>query len=260
MVRKMQLHKQNQKEFHDEFSHLCQTKSEWQVWNDFVTISAIAISNSVEPEGERRDLHEKEYLGIIQQYDSEEQNTLARLFALTAMALEANPEQDFLGELFMGLNLNDHWKGQFFTPYHICHMMAEISMGDMKEEIETKGWFSINDPCCGAGALLVAARNVIVQRNIDLQNALFVAQDINRTVALMCYIQLSLLDCAGYVVVANSLTHPIVGQPASPLLISPALEQEVWIMPALYNAVWYERIVQERLKVDFSTNRSKSKL
>ena len=30
--------------------------------------------------------------------------------------LEHNPDQDFLGELFMALDLGNEWAGQFFTP------------------------------------------------------------------------------------------------------------------------------------------------
>ena len=45
---------------------------------------------------------------------------------------------------------------------------------------------------------------------INYQNHVLVAaQDIDMTVALMCYIQLSLLGVAGYVKIGNSITDPI---------------------------------------------------
>ena len=81
------------------------------------------------------------------------------------------------------------------------------------------------------------------------RDALYVAQDIDRTAALMCYIQLSLLGCAGYVVIGDSLLHPIVGPGRSPLLISPTPEQEIWLLPALYDEVWCARIQYERVKL-----------
>ena len=45
----------------------------------------------------------------------------------------------------------------------------------------------------------------------DLHNCyiLFTGQDIDETVGLMCYLQLSLLGCAGYVKIANTLTDPM---------------------------------------------------
>ena len=60
-------------------------------------------------------------------------------------ALEANPDQDFLGEMFMGLNLGNHWKGQFFTPYSICWLMSEITVADLEARIEQKGWVGIHE-------------------------------------------------------------------------------------------------------------------
>ena len=147
----------------------------------------------------------------------------------------------------MGLDLGSHWKGQFFTPYNVCRMMAEITVADLESSIKEKGWVGIHDPCCGAGALLIAARNTMVRQKLGPRDALYVTQDIDRTAALMCYIQLSLLGCAGYVVVADSLRYPVMG--SSPLLIDPMPEQEIWIMPALYDDVWVARIQWERMRL-----------
>ena len=83
--------------------------------------------------------------------------------------------------------------------------MSEITVTGLEDRIGEKGWVGIHDPCCGAGALLIAARNTMVRRKHGPAEALYVAQDIDRTAALMCYLQLSLLGCAGYVVVADSL-------------------------------------------------------
>ena len=97
--------------------------------------------------------------------------------------------------------------------------------------------------------MLIAARNAMVRRKLGPADALYVAQDIDRTAALMCYLQLSLLGCAGYVVVGDSLLHPTVGPGETPLLLSPTPEQEVWLMPALYGEVWAARIQWERVKL-----------
>lgn len=228
---------------------MCQTKSSWQVWADFVTMIAITLSNAFDREGPTHDAREQEYLRTIKQYSKPEQESFPKLFALTVEALDAEPDQDFLGEMFMALDLGNHWKGQFFTPYNICRMMAEITVTDLEARIEKRGWVGINDPTCGAGALLIAARNTMVRQKHGPRQALYVAQDIDRTAALMCYIQLSLLGCAGYVVVADSILHPIVGPGKTPLLISPTPEQEVWLMPALYDEVWAARIQWERIQL-----------
>lgn len=240
--------KKSQAEFARRFTDLCSTKSSWEVWADFVTMSALAISNAFDQQGKVHDDREREYLSIINRYPKKEQQIFPELLGKLVEALEADPEQDFLGEMFMSLELGSHWKGQFFTPYSICQLMAAMAIENRKSEIQERGWVSINDPCCGAGALLIAARNEMVKQGIGPRQALYVAQDIDRTAALMCYLQLSLLGCAGYVVVGDTLTQPSVSATGSPLLIAPQQGQEVWLMPAFYDEVWTYRVQFEKLK------------
>ncbi len=248
MAKTVRFLKDSQSDFTKLFSELCRTKSAWEAWADFVSMSALAISNAFDQEGPAHDEREPAYINPIKRYSKAEQEVFPKLFAVMVEALEHNPDQDFLGEMFMGLNLGDHWKGQFFTPYNVCRMMSEITITDLEDRIEKKGWVGIHDPCCGAGALLIAARNTMVRNKKGPREALYVAQDVDRTAALMCYVQLSLLGCAGYVVVGNSITAPLAG--TSPLLISPSPEHEIWLMPAFYDEVWCARIQWERLKLE----------
>lgn len=99
-------------------------------------------------------------------------------------------QQDFLGKMYMSLNLGNHWKGQFFTPYDICTLMSEITVGsEAVAEAKTRDYISVNDPACGAGATLIAAANTFKRHRINYQQkVLFVGQDIDRVVAQMCYI------------------------------------------------------------------------
>lgn len=246
--RRLRFNHQSQSEFAKTFSSLCQTKSSWEVWSDFVTLSAIAIVNAVDQKEETHNTREREYSNIIQGYSTQERDVFPHLLAQMITSLVENPEQDFLGGLFMLLDLGNHWKGQFFTPYDICRLMAAIVIRDREPQIQQHGWTNICDPCCGAGALLIAARNEMIRHGFGPDQALYVAQDVDRTAALMCYLQLSLLGCAGYVVVGNSLTQPIVNPTGSPLLIAPTEEQEIWLMPGLNNPIWLNRIQQEKLK------------
>lgn len=130
------------------------------------------------------------------------------------MALEENPEQDFLGSIFMELNLGDKSNSQFFTPYHVCELMAKVTEDDVVAVVKEKGYITINDSCCGAGATLIAAineaRKQLEKVNPNFQNhVLVVAQDIDEIVALMCYIQLSLLGVAAYIKVGDIFTQPM---------------------------------------------------
>ena len=220
--------REGQMEFQKVFSRLCETKSAWQVWSDFVEMTAISISNSVEIREKVKQEREARYMTIIGTYSKKEQAIFPELVGILVQSLQRDQEQDFLGEMFMALELGSHWKGQFFTPYSICKAMANIPVANAGEKLERKGWIGIHDPACGAGATLIGARNALELAGIGGTRAFFVGQDIDRTAAMMCYIQLSLLGCAGYVVVADTLMHPVTG----PLLWPNLTEhQDAWFMP-----------------------------
>lgn len=229
-----------QVEFQKVFSKLCNTKSAWQAWSDFVEMTAIAISNRFEIREKVKQEREKRYLDIMGQYSKSEQQIFPELLAILVMALERNSEQDFLGEMFMALELGSHWKGQFFTPYSVCKAMSQITVQDARDKIGDKGYVSVCDPACGAGATLIAARNTLELAKIGGTQAFFVGQDIDRTAAMMCYIQLSLLGCAGYVVIADTLIHPVTGPMLWPNLTE---HQDAWFMPMNFvDPTWVLRL------------------
>ena len=228
--------KESQKEFVKIFSALCQSKSAWQVWNDFITCAAVAISNRLEPNRKRWQKREDVYMAIIRSYAGEEK-AMPELLAITATALEDDPEQDYLGEMFMALEMGSHWHGQFFTPYSICRLMAKVSCGTVGD----RPWISVNDPACGAGALLIAARNQYNDAGVGYDRVLFTAQDINSTAGLMCYIQLSLLGCAGYVCIADTICNPCMCIDGRGLIPAEKEGQDIWYTPAYYTDIWITR-------------------
>jgi len=213
-----------EKEFLDVFNQLCYSRSSWQVWADLVSAIACTLSNVTDRTQKHFEVREKEYAQCIKRLGSVEKP--AEMFSIIVMALEDNPEQDFLGKLYMNLNLGSHWKGQFFTPYSVCTMMSQINLKNVDRKIDEQGYISICDPACGAGATLIAAANSLKSSKYNFQNhVIFVGQDVDRVVAQMCYIQLSLLGCAEYICIGNTLTNPLNG----PVLFPRETEkQELW--------------------------------
>lgn len=125
--------------------------------------------------------------------------------------------------------------------------MSEMTVGNISEEIKKNGYVSVNDPCCGAGATLIAAINTAKKQlekdNLNFQNhLLIVAQDIDFTVAVMCYIQISLLGVAGYVKVGNSLTEPICEKDT---------DENYWFTPMYFSEVWQTRMALKKMKTLF---------
>ncbi len=235
-----------EKEFLDVFQQLCSNRSAWQVWADLMSVIACSLSNVVEINPERRMAREKEYADCIDRLGGSNE-VPAHIFAIVTTALDRNPDQDFLGKMYMNLDLGNHWKGQFFTPYCVCKMMSEMTVGnEAAAKIAVKDYISVSDPACGAGATLIATANTFLQHGINYQQkVLFVAQDIDRVVAQMCYIQLSLLGCAGYVAVANTITNPVAGPVLEPY---EGKNQEFWYTPFYWTDIWATRRMINRFR------------
>ena len=197
-----------EKEFLNIFEIFHNKYPNWKVWNDFLYLSAVSMANLF-PSKEKKEREER-YQAIWNQYSGKEQELFANLLATVTVALDDNPEQDFLGKLFHRLELHQQQKGQFFTPYNISHMMAELQFtGASNCELEDKGYITVMDSACGAGAMLIAFANVAKNHGINYQReVLFMAQDIDQTAALMCYVQLSILGCPAIIIVGDSLAKP----------------------------------------------------
>lgn len=229
-----------QKEIYECFQHLSERYGRWEIWADFITLSACSLC--------ALDRKEQEYAEIIKRYKPDDIRWFSRMLAFTVEALECNPDQDFLGDLFMRFGLSNTWKGQFFTPYGICKAISKMTVGDLGAQMKTRPWISVNDPACGAGALLIAFAQECLQQKINYQQSvLFVAQDIDRTAALMCFVQLSLLGCPGYVVVGDTILNPILGP--STLLPVKQEGQEIWYTPMMYTDIWQYRLVMEKIRL-----------
>lgn len=114
-----------------------------------------------------------------------------------------------------------------------------MTVGNIDRQIEEQGYISVCDPACGAGATLIAAVSSMKRLKNNFQNhVLFVGQDVDRVVAQMCYIQLSLLGCAGYICVGNTISNPMVGHVLFP---QEREGQEMWYMPMFQSDVWQWR-------------------
>lgn len=224
------------KQFTELFNEISFTHGKHETWSAFITASACAFRN-IMPVPDR-EIYESEYLSIISKFDKPEQ--LAELLAITELALLEDSNQDFLGVLFTKLGLNDSKKGQIFTPYHISKLMAKMTI---REQIDnSKEWFSICDPCLGAGSMLIAAANTYKEMGKDYQtDILFAGQDIDRILALSAYVQLSILGCAGYVVVGDSLMQPFGGDVLQPIASD---DTEIWYTPMYFHDIWQLRCLR----------------
>lgn len=216
------------------FETLCRRHSRWNVWSDFVYLTAAEISNSVDKV--HADERNEQGRQLAARYSESGMQLFGKMFSAVVDGLEENRDQDFLGGIFMELNLGNEHNGQFFTPYSLCKCMAALSADDLRD----KPWISAGDPACGAGAMLIALANHYLETGVNYQErVLFVGQDIDCTAALMCYIQLSLLGCPGYVVIGDTISKPNITCDRHGLV--PVDDGRVWYTPMYFRDIWQIR-------------------
>lgn len=178
----------------------------WDVFGDFIEMSALAIANKVDlAQFEER---EKRYLSIVRRYEPHEVARFPQMYAELVNALEYGPD-DVLGKVFSELELHNASRGQFFTPYSLCTLMANMQVQDgsgFREGIEQRGFVSVSEPACGAGAMVIATAEAMLGAGINYQQHLHViAQDIDSRAVHMAFIQLSLLHIPAVVILGNTL-------------------------------------------------------
>lgn len=140
------------------------------IFQDWVQMMAISISNQVDYD----DGLEETYKSIAKKYTQEQ---LIKLCEMNGILVELfqNGISDYLGEIYMKLNAGNTRTGQFFTPFHICELMAEIQMKeyDGKEIV-------MNEPSCGGSANILAIAKVMKNKGFNYQELLkVIAQDLD---------------------------------------------------------------------------------
>lgn len=189
------------KEFISKLQNLDHSKRVDNVFQDFLKLSTYAIAQPFYRSPEI----EQNYLDIIDGYTKEQAEEFSKLLAFLVMALEEK-HQDFLGCVYMKLNLGNVATGQFFTPYHVSKMMAEICFVDIEKQLEERDFITLSEPCCGSGAMIIAYAQTLKEQGNNYQNQLFVeAVDIDELCFLMTYLQLSLYGIPARVMLGDTL-------------------------------------------------------
>lgn len=188
--------------FIQELSHGYST---WQVFADFLELSALAVANRVDLR--QFDKREAQYLQTIGKYKPEQKLIFPKMFECLVMALEEGFD-DVLGKTFHALELHNKYSGQFFTPYEICRMISRMTIdSDVKDKIAQNGFVTMSEPACGSGAMALAAAHGMKDDGINFSTSMHVtAVDVDIKCVHMAYLQLSLLGIPAIVVHGNTLT------------------------------------------------------
>jgi len=189
------------KEFIKLLRELARYQRPYEVFRDFVTMAAFALHNGICRDEELED----HYKQIIQRYEAEQQPLFGHLLGILALGLEV--PHDFLGAVFMELDMGNSATAQFFTPYEVSLLNAKMVAGDCRESIlKGKPYVTVSDPACGAGGMIIAFYEALQCAGIEPQRQMWAhCTDIDPVAAYMTYVQLSLLGIPAVVITGCSL-------------------------------------------------------
>lgn len=180
--------------------------SEYEVFTDWIRCCAISISNSLDIfHGKVWKDRERTYIGTIKKYTAKEAEEFPRMCAMLAETFEDHMS-DILGEIYMEAGMGSSAAGQFFTPYHLSLACAKMAVNGYSPD---DGPYTINEPSCGGGGMIIAAAQVLKEKGINYQRCMrVVTQDLDWKGVYMCYVQLSLLGIHAICVQGNTLSEP----------------------------------------------------
>lgn len=177
----------------------------YQVFSDWIAMTALAIQNSCTiMHGKLYEDRENQYKSIVSKYSESE---VRRFCDMTGALTEVFEERfgDILGEIYMKSGCGSKQTGQFFTPYHISYLMAQIAFAKEGE----KERYKLNEPSTGGGGSIIAFAQVLKENGINYQKKMHVlAQDLDWNGVYMTYIQLSLLGIKAIVVQGDTIHKP----------------------------------------------------
>ena len=174
------------------------------MFKDFLTLCTCSLAQTIY----RSDELEQKYLQTVKQYTKEQAEEFSKLLAFLVMALEEK-YQDFLGEVFMRLNLGNSSIGQYETPYTVSKFMAEINFSELEisQKIANNHLITLSEPCCGSGGMIIAFAETMKEHHFNYQKHLYVeAIDIDGMSFMMAYIQLTLLGIPAKVIQGDTLS------------------------------------------------------
>ena len=190
-----------------------------------IELLAITIDSTI---GELSEERNQAYRNNLQYLNNNQ--AVYHVMDLISEAITNNPFEDILGEVYMEKvsTKGTREKGQVFTPKNVAKMMAQMG-NDKKENIEeiiqNQGGYTISDSCCGSGVIgLATAEHLNEMDSTFLKRTIFTAEDIDRVVAMMCYIQYSLNTIMGEIIVHDALRNPTE-------------YKEIWYTPAMKLAI-----------------------
>ena len=195
------------KTFIQMLSRLEPSKSSHEKFRDFCELAYCAYAKPVAHAAEQEAL-EARYMQIVNSY--RDKDAVRAYPELVAMVYHGVQSGDFLGSIAVEIGALNDAQGQFFTPFEVSRLMAEMNLGENDSIIKEKGYLMVQEPAAGAGGMILAFAQAMQRRGYNPSRQLFVsAVDISAPCYWMCYLQLTLAGIPAQVIRGNSLSLEI---------------------------------------------------
>ncbi|WP_050028955.1 N-6 DNA methylase [Verrucomicrobium sp. BvORR034] len=191
------------------------SRSLWESFSDWLNLAYLSLSQAAHKvrTGSLDDAKEQGYLELIGQYKNP--SKMSEALAIVVNALEMD-RYDFIGSAAGELELLNQWNGQFFTPKTVCDLMCQMTLGECRPDPEHR--LRIAEPACGAGAMAIAATEVLKENGFAPWHYWLDCTDIDHRMFKACYIQLTL--CGVPAVVRHGDTLRATQHRAEPTLVA----------------------------------------
>ena len=205
----------HKKDIHRIFESCFTDRDYYTVLSDFFEMSAISIRNAVNL-GKSREVYEQRYKQIISKYSQEQFKSFTTALGLLITDIQKSMDDgsfaDWCGEIYMDSHTSNARMGQFFTPYNVSRMMAQVSIQEdvisQKLDGNPDGVLPIYEPTVGAGGLIIAAVERLTQLHVNYAYNVFVdCGDIDARCVHMTYLVLSLLGVPAVVRKGDALRY-----------------------------------------------------
>ncbi len=196
--------------------------SSYEIFSDWIKLSSLMLSNETDLiHGKIWQQRERDFVATMKKYSAEEQGEMSDLFGMLVLTMD-HEITDVLGDVYMRGGMGSKSTGQFFTPFQISYLTAQLNI---PRDIGPENPLVMNEPSSGGGGMIIAAVRVLKERGVNPQRCMkVVAQDLDWKGVYMTYLQLSILGIKATVVQGDTLTEPYTGKgyPPERVLRTPA--------------------------------------
>lgn len=187
------------REFH-EIVDSCIGRNHWQIYTDFLQVVMNSFLSDHTPDHPR----EKKYMEIIRQY--KDPKMFSELLKCVYAYMQEN-NRECLSEIWEEYASSANL-GQFFTPWHLSQLNANLMFKDIEwEKYTPENPCYISDPSCGGGRQLLAAMQKVPLSKMNSVH--FCGIDVDSNVCIVAALNMLFFNANSYIVHGNALTMEV---------------------------------------------------